>query len=98
MSRRLDFNRDFRNHQTRHGVSVKDEAEWMKNDAAACWLRRNENRTSHKAHRRPSTQAFASSEVKVCPRKRRKERHADLDPRDPHDQPAGVDLRQIPWI
>ena len=30
MSRRLDFNRDFRNRQARYGVSVKDEIEWMK--------------------------------------------------------------------
>jgi hypothetical protein len=41
MSRRLDFKNAFRNHQARYGVSVKDEAEWMENDAAACWLRKN---------------------------------------------------------
>jgi hypothetical protein len=43
MSRRLDFSKDFRNHQARHGVSLKDEAEWMENDAAARWLRKNGN-------------------------------------------------------
>ncbi len=44
MSRRLDFGKDFRNHQARHGLSVKDETEWMENDAAARWLQKNENR------------------------------------------------------
>jgi hypothetical protein len=43
MSRRLDLNQDFRNRQARHGLSVKDESEWMENDAAARWLRRNGN-------------------------------------------------------
>jgi hypothetical protein len=36
MSKRLDFARDFRNHQARYGLSVKDEAEWMENDADVC--------------------------------------------------------------
>jgi hypothetical protein len=35
MSRRLDFTKASRNEQARHGLSVKDEAEWMENDAAA---------------------------------------------------------------
>jgi len=46
MSRRLDFNKDFRNRQARYGVSVKDEAEWMEHDAAGRWLRKNENRAT----------------------------------------------------
>ena len=41
MSRRLDFGKDFRNRQARYGVSVKDETEWMENDAAARWLQKN---------------------------------------------------------
>lgn len=41
MSRRLDFNKASRNEQARHGLSVKDEAEWMENDAAGRWLRRH---------------------------------------------------------
>jgi hypothetical protein len=40
MSRRLDFGKDFHNRQARYGLSVKDEAEWMENDAAARWLRK----------------------------------------------------------
>jgi hypothetical protein len=44
ISRRLDFNQDFRNRQVKYGLNVKDEAEWMNNDAAARWLRKNENR------------------------------------------------------
>jgi hypothetical protein len=43
MSRRLDFNKAFRNDQARYGVSVKDETEWTENDAAACWLEKKES-------------------------------------------------------
>ena len=39
MSKRLDFGQDLRNRQARHGLNVKDEAEWMENDAAANRLR-----------------------------------------------------------
>jgi hypothetical protein len=35
MGRRLDFNKASRNEQARYGLSVKDEAEWVENDAAA---------------------------------------------------------------
>jgi hypothetical protein len=42
MSRRLDFEKASRNHQAKYGLSVKDEGEWMKNDAAANWLRNME--------------------------------------------------------
>jgi hypothetical protein len=52
MSRRLDFNQDSRNRQAKYGLSVKDEAEWMENDAAARWLQRNENRGLRKADHR----------------------------------------------
>jgi hypothetical protein len=48
MSRRLDFGKNFRNRQARYGLSVKDEAEWMENDAAARWLQKNENRALRK--------------------------------------------------
>jgi hypothetical protein len=34
MGGRLDFNKAFRNVQAQYGLSVKDEAEWMENDAA----------------------------------------------------------------
>ena len=44
MSRRLDFEKASRNHQAKYGLSVKDEGEWMKNDAAANWLRKHETR------------------------------------------------------
>ena len=54
MSRRLDFNQDLRNQQARYGVSVKDEAERMENDAAARWLERNGNRALRKADHRLS--------------------------------------------
>jgi hypothetical protein len=47
MGRRLDFNKAYRNEQARYGLSVKDEAEWMENDAAARWLRRHSRRDSH---------------------------------------------------
>jgi hypothetical protein len=30
-------------------------------------------------------------------RKNLKRTHADLDPFDPHDQLAGVDMKQLPW-
>jgi hypothetical protein len=46
MGRRLDFNKAFRNEQARYGLSVKDEAEWMENDAASHgW---QEMRTAHR--------------------------------------------------
>jgi hypothetical protein len=44
MGRRLDFNKAFRNEQARYGLSVKDEAEWMENDAAARWLIKHSRR------------------------------------------------------
>ena len=97
MSRRLNFARDLRNHQARYGVSVKDEAEWMENDAAACWLRKNGNPALRKGDHGFSAQQAASSGMKLPRRKRLKHRHADLDPCDPHDQLAGVDMRRVPW-
>jgi hypothetical protein len=97
MSRRLDFNQDFRNRQAQYGLNVKDEAEWMENDAAARWLRKNENHALPKEdHGFPAQQAAASG-MKLPRRKRLKHRHADLDPCDPHDQLAGVDMRRMPW-
>jgi hypothetical protein len=96
MSRRLDFNHDFRNRQARYGLSVKDEAEWMENDAASRWLQRNGNRPPHKEDRcAPDREPV--SQVKVPPRKSRKHRHADLDPCDPHDQLASVNMGEVPW-
>ena len=97
MSRRLDFEKASRNHQAKYGLSVKDEGEWMKNDAAANWLRRNANHASEKADHRPSRERTACSGTKVPPRKRLKHKHSDLDAHDPHDQLAGVDMRQVPW-
>jgi hypothetical protein len=47
MGRRLDFNKASRNEQARYGLSVKDETEWMENDAAARWLQRHSRRGSH---------------------------------------------------
>ena len=64
MSRRLDFNKDFRNRQARYGLSVKDEAEWMENDAAARWLRKNGNLALRKAdHRSSSTSCAPWNEI-----------------------------------
>jgi hypothetical protein len=70
MSRRLDFNQDFRNRQARYGLNVKDETEWMKNDAAARWLQKNENRTLRKAGRRLSNQEASPSARKSARRKK----------------------------
>jgi hypothetical protein len=97
MSRRLDFNYDFRKRQARYGLNVKDEADWLENDAAARWLQRNGNRPPRKEDRCPPGRE-PISQVKLPSRKGRKHRHADLDPCDPHDQLAGVDMKQIPWI
>ena len=80
MSRRLDFNQDFRNRQAKYGLSVKDETKWMENDAAARWLQKNENRALRKADRRLSGQQAASSGTKSPRRKRLKLRHAIIDP------------------
>ena len=97
MSRRLDFSKDSRNRQARYGVSVKDEAEWMENDAAARWLQKNGDRALRKGDHRFPAQHAAASGMKLPPRKSLKRRHADLDPCDPHDQLPGVDMRRIPW-
>jgi hypothetical protein len=97
MGRRLDFNKVSRNEQARYGLSVKDETEWMKNDAAARWLARNANRASQKADYRPSAERRTCCDMKIHRRKRPKHRHADLDPFDPHDQLAGVDMKRMPW-
>ena len=96
MSRRLDFNQDFRNRQARYGLNVKDETEWMTNDAAARWLQRNGNRASRKADRCAS-EPQPVYQVKASPRKSRKRRLADLAPSGPHDQLAGVNMKQLPW-
>jgi hypothetical protein len=97
MSKRLDFGQDLRNRQARHGLNVKDEAEWMENDAAARWLRKNGNLALRKADHRLSDQQAAPSGTKSPRRKRLKLKHADLDPCDPYDQLAGVDMRRAPW-
>jgi hypothetical protein len=97
MSRRLDFEKASRNHQAKYGLSVKDEGEWMKNDAAANWLRKHETRALRKGDCRLSAQQPACSGTKVPPRKRLKHKHSDLDAHDPHDQLAGVNMRQVPW-
>jgi hypothetical protein len=97
MSRRLDYNKAFRNEQARYGLSVKDEAEWMENDAAGRWLARNAHRASQKLGYRPSPERPACCGMKLPRRKKLKHRHADLDPCDPHDQLAGVDMGRIPW-
>jgi hypothetical protein len=97
MSRRLDFGKNFRNRQARYGLSVKDEAEWMENDAAARWLQKNENRTLRNGGYRLSDQQAAPPETKSPRRKRLKLRHAVIDPCDPYDQLPGVDMRRIPW-
>ena len=69
MSRRLDFGKNFRNRQARHGVSLKDEAEWMKNDAAALWLEKMENRALRKPdHRLSGQQAALSASMIVITR------------------------------
>jgi hypothetical protein len=65
MSKRLDFGQDLRNRQARHGLNVKDEAEWMKNDAAANWLRKGDYRLS--------AQQSACSGTTLRPRKRLKQ-------------------------
>jgi hypothetical protein len=97
MSKRLDFGQDLRNRQARHGLNVKDEAEWMENDAAANWLRKNESRALRKSEFAVSTQRSASCGMKLPRRRRLKNMHADLDPCDPHDQLASVDMAKIPW-
>ena len=97
MSRRLDFEKASRNHQARYGLSVKDEAEWMENDAAGRWLARNANRGSQKLGYRPSPERRTCCGIKMHRRKSLKRTHADLDPCDPHDQLAGVDMKQLPW-
>jgi hypothetical protein len=97
MSRRLDFEKASRNVQARYGLSLKDEAEWMENDAAARWLARNANRAWEKADYRPSAERRTSCDMKIRRRKSLKRTHADLDPFDPHDQLAGVDMKRPPW-
>src|SRR5258708_24651376 len=97
MSKRLDFGQDSRNRQARYGLSVKDEAEWMENDAAGRWLRKNENRALRKEDHRLSDQQAALSGTKSPRRKSLKLRHAVIDPCDPHDQLPGVDMRRVPW-
>ena len=66
MSRRF-FGKDFRNHQARYGLSVKDEAEWMENDAAARWLQKNGNRALRKPDHRLSDQQATSPGMKLPP-------------------------------
>jgi hypothetical protein len=65
MGRRLDYNKASRNDQARYGLSVKDEAEWMQNDAAARWLRK---------HSRRFNQRHGSHGMELRERKRRNRR------------------------
>jgi hypothetical protein len=67
---------------------MKDEGEWMKNDAAANWLRKHETRALRKGDYRSSAQQPACSGMRRPRRKNLKRTHADLDPFDPHDQLA----------
>ena len=103
MGGRLDFNKAFRNVQAQYGLSVKDEAEWMENDAASRWLVRNARPASQKLGYRRSAERRTSCGMKIHRRKSLKRTHADLDPFDPHDQLAGVDMKQArvrniqPW-
>jgi hypothetical protein len=97
MSKRLNFGQDFRKRQAKYGLNVKDEAEWMENDAAARWLQKNENRALRKADHRLSDQQTACSAMKLPRRKSLKPRHAAIDPCDPYDRLAGVDMRRAPW-
>jgi hypothetical protein len=97
MSRRLDFNQDFRNRQAKYGLGVKDEADWMENDAAARWLQKMENRELRKPDHHLSGQQAAPSGTKSQRRKSLKLRHATIDPCDPHDQLPGVDMKRMPW-
>jgi hypothetical protein len=97
MGRRLDFEKASRNHQAKYGLSVKDEGEWMENDAAASWLRKNKSRAFRKGDHRLPAQQPACSGMRRPRRKNLKRTHADLDPFDPHDQLAGVDMKQLPW-
>ena len=96
MGRRLDLKAS-RNHQAKYGLSVKDEGEWMENDAAARWLARNAHRASQNADYRRSPGRRTSCDMKIHRRKSLKRTHADLDPRDPYDQLAGVDMKRMPW-
>jgi hypothetical protein len=97
MSRRLDFEKASRNHQAKYGLGVKDEAEWMKNDAAANWLRKHESRALRKGDHRLSAQQAACSGMKSPRRKSLKHRQVKLNPYDPHDQLPGLDMKQVPW-
>ena len=93
MSRRLDYGHDF---HKRSRIRLECERR-SQNDVAARWLRRNGYHASQKSDHRASAQQPAFSEGKVHPAKTLQHRHADLDPCDPHDQVAGVDMRQLPW-
>ena len=66
MGRRLDFEKASHKYQAKSGLSVKDEAEWMKSDAPARWLRRDENRTSRKSGFAVSAQRSASCGMKLA--------------------------------
>ena len=70
MGRRLDFEKASRNHQAKYGLSVKDEGEWMENDAAARWLARNAHRASQKLDYRPSPERGPCCDMKIHRRKK----------------------------
>jgi hypothetical protein len=95
MGRHLDFARSSRNRQARFALSVKDEAEWMENDAAARWLRRNAKHIPQIG--RLLNQLDKPTMHKLAASNKPKRRHADLDPHDPHDQLLGVDTTRLPW-
>jgi hypothetical protein len=91
-AKRLDFAKDFRYRQAKFGLSIKDDFEWSENEAAARWLRRHTNCSSQPGRHRISGRKPAEYGTKLSARK-----PLNLDPCDPHDQVAGVDMKTPPW-
>jgi hypothetical protein len=98
MGRRLDFNKASRNEQARYGLNVKDEAEWMENDAAAQWLQRNGNHALRQGDRLSDQQANPSG-TKSSRRKSLKLRYNTFDELLPPEPPGwsscGGDSRTV---
>jgi len=96
LARKIDWERQTLSRKARIGLSVKDEAEFMQNDAAARWLARREQVLA-----KPNKPATPLLKQKPSTRTKSARPSAAsfeaLDPQDPHHQLADVDMSRPPW-
>jgi hypothetical protein len=88
LTKKLNWERNVMARKSRHGLSIRDEADLMERDVAARWLARREQQLTKPTKPAPLlTQKSAKSD-------RPPTSFDQLDPTDPHSQLPDVELRQ----